>query len=789
MSTFFDIIIKRRFTTLAILLSVSLLLSYGISKLTFNTDYHAFFDDDNPELMAFDAIQKQFVKSDNVMIMLSPEKGDVFTADAMEAIIEMTEASWQIPYSFRVDSLSNFQFTQAKNDELLVEDLIPNNIPLNTDNIRTIRERAINDPDLIHRLLSENGQHTAIYITLNLPKIGDQAQATEIMSAVRKMVASHKEKHPDININISGVLPLDFAFAEVSMKDGQQLIPLTFFVMMLVLLIIFRSFLAVITTMIVVIMSILMAMGVSGWIGMALTPPSASAPLVILTLAIADCVHLIASYHLSATKGSTKTEALREAFNTNIVPIVLTSITSAIGFLGMNFSDAPPFRDLGNITAIGIVFACIYSLIFVPVFMSFFQPPKKVSRGLRLFDGLLNRLIKSIILHPVRILLVGGGIVIGLIAMLPLNTIDDTFVHYIDKSVKFRSDSDAIEEKLTGLYFIDYSINSGSTDGIYNPDFLAITDDFSVWLNQQPEVKHVSSLLNVMKRLNKNLHDDDQNHYQLPSNSEESAQYIFLYEMSLPYGLDLKNQMSFDKSALRVSATLSTISTKQVLDFENRVKIWWSQHSNIQVTSGSPTLMFSHIGMRNIASMVDGSLLALLAVSLIMLLILKSFKFGIISLLPNVAPALMAFGIWGIFIGEVGLAVSVVAVMSLGIVVDDTIHFLYKYLRLRRSGANTQEALEKTVINTGTAILTTSLILAIGFIILSFSNFQVNAQMGLLTAICIVLALLLDLILLPALLLISDKESITEKETVNSPDSQPKITGHSYTKTESIQQN
>lgn len=762
MDSFLHFVLNARFRVLFVLFILVAVIGSGASKLTFNTDYHGFFDKGNPELAAFDAIQRQFVKSDTVMIMVSSEDV-VFNKKAVEAIWQLTEQSWKIPYSSRVDSLSNFQLSVGLEDDLQVNDLIPTDLKLTSKELTLIKEQALNEPDLLHRLLSEDAKNTAIYITLNLPKIGDQAQANEVMTAVRAMVNKTREDFPALKLYVSGVVPMDYAFAEVSMQDGQQLIPFSFFVMMLVLYLIFRSIIAVTATLLVVVLSIVMAMGTAGWLGIALTPPSASAPLLILTLAIADCIHYIASYHKACHDKLTQNKALQFAFKSNVVPIILTSLTSAIGFLGMNYSDSPPFRDLGNITAIGIVYACLLSLVLVPIFLSFFKAPTKFSSSMLLFDKLLHRLSIKISLHPKKTLFYGGVIVACLVAFVPSNKIDDTFIHYFDQSIQFRVDSDAIEKELTGLYFIDYAIDSNKANGIYNTEFLADTERFITWLETKPEVKHVSSLLNVLKRLNKNLHGDDASFYALPKSSNEAAQYIFLYEMSLPYGLDLKNLMSFDKSALRVSVTLSTIPTQQVLEFERQVKQWWTQNSDIKVSSGSPTLMFAHIGVRNIHSMLIGTGVALFAISILMLIVLRSVKYGLFSLLPNIAPALMAFGVWGLLVGEVGLAVSVVAAMSLGIVVDDTIHFLYKCLRLRRQGIPIGIAVEKTIRETGTAIVTTSLILGLGFGILAMSHFQVNAQMGLLTAVCILLAVLLDLIVLPALLLVGDKSKLVGK--------------------------
>ncbi|MCQ3830709.1 MMPL family transporter [Microbulbifer elongatus] len=746
---------KYRYMLLAVLALIAIGLTAGIPNLSFNTDYHAFYDDGNPELRAFDTIQDRFVKSDTVMIMVSPEDGQVFTPSTISAIHALTERSWQIPYSTRVDSITNFQFSEAEGDDLTVRDLVPSDQPLSSRFLKEANQDALAQAELVGRLLSSDSAHTALYITISFPDERKPGQPKEVMEAVRTMISSIESDHSDLAFHVSGVVPMDYAFAEVSMRDGETLITGALLLMLVILYALFRSVAAVLATTSIILGAVLMALGTAGWIGIQLTPPSASAPLMILTIAIADCIHFISSYQYKLQTTRIKWKAIRYAYSNNWMPILLTSVTSAIGFLGMNFSDSPPFRDLGNITALGIVFAGVLSLTVLPALLWFLPPVTGQGITLRSADRLLNRLAATVTAKPLVIAAVGLCVVVTLIAQLPKNRIDDTFLHYFDNSIQFRADSDEIERRLTGLYFIDYAIDSGSENGVYDPGYLKKVEDFVDWLNVQPEVTHVSSLVSTVKRLNKNLHGDDPLHARLPDTEQEIAQYIFLYEMSLPYGLDLKNQMSLDKSSLRVSATLSTIPTQQVLAFEKRAKTWWEQHDGISVLAGSPTLMFAHISLRNIQSMLTGTALALIGISMLMLLMMRSLKYGMISLLPNLAPALMAFGLWGLAVGEVGLAVSVVAAMSLGIVVDDTIHFLYRCLRHQRAGTDINQAVSLSIRHVGRAIVSTSLILAGGFGILALSHFKVNSEMGLLTAVCILIALVLDLVLLPALLVLT----------------------------------
>ncbi|MGB1800287.1 MAG: efflux RND transporter permease subunit, partial [Gammaproteobacteria bacterium] len=305
---------------------------------------------------------------------------------------------------------------------------------------------------------------------------------------------------------------------------------------------------------------------------------------------------------------------------------------------------------------------------------------------------------------------------------------------------------------------------------INEPAFLREIEAFANWYREQPETLHVNIYTDIIKRLNKNMHADDQSYYKIPDDRNLAAQYLLLYEMSLPYGLDLNNQINIDKSATRMTATLKTISSNNLIDLEKRAQSWLKNNTqHIAQADGSGTsIMFANIGKRNISSMLIGTTTALILISIILIFALRSLKIGVISLVPNLVPAAMGFGLWGLLVGEVGLSLSVVASMSLGIVVDDSVHFLSKYLRARREkGLNSKDAVRYAFTTVGRALIVTSIVLVVGFLILATSSFELNAGMGLLTAIVIAFALIADFLLLPAILM-KTEDKTNEKNIDNS---------------------
>ncbi len=749
-------VVKFRWIVIPLTLILVTLAASGGKYLSFTNNYRVFFSAENPELLAFEALEKKYSKNDNVLFVLEPKSGNVFTSDVLAAIEDLTEKSWQIPYSSRVDSLSNFQFTEAEDDDLIVRDLYTDAKNLSAKEIAKIKEVSMNEPLLLNRLISEKAHVTGINVTILLPGKDENKETPEVVSFARNIAEEIHQAYPDINVRISGMIMMNNAFGEASREDMAKLVPISFGVMLLMLILLTKSFTGTFLTMLVIICSILAAMGIGGYIGYPISPPSASALTMILTIAIANSVHIIVTFLHALEHGKTKADAITETIRLNLQPVFLASLTTCLGFLSMNFSDAPPFQHLGNFVAIGVAFAFILSMTFLPAMMSLLPFRTKLIQNDD--DPVMTRFGKMVVSKRKPLLWIMVNITVFLIAFIPQNELNDIFVNYFDETVKYRIDSDFTVDNLTGVYNIEYSLSSGESGGINNPGFLKDVEAFSTWYRQQPETTHVMTLTDIITRLNKNMHADNMDFYKLPEKRDLSAQYLLLYEMSLPYGLDLNNQIDVDKSSIRLIPSLQTLSSNELIALNNRAFAWLKENTSyidLSANPGSGTgLMFANIGKRNIKSMLVGTTLALFMISIILIFAFRSFKIGLISLLPNLVPAALGFGLWGIFVGEVGLALSVVTGMTLGIVVDDTVHFLSKYLRARREqGLSSEDAVIYAFSTVGRALVITSVVLIAGFLVLSLSSFELNAGMGLLTAIVIAFALIADFLLLPTLLM------------------------------------
>ncbi len=744
-----------RFRWWIILSTLVLVLSAasGARFLGFSTDYRVFFSEDNPQLVAFETLQNTYTKNDNVMFAVEPKDGKVFTPQTLAIVEELTQASWKIPYSLRVDSITNFQYTWSEGDDLVVQDLIENAESFTQEQLKKVQAVALAEPLLRNRLITQKSDITGINVTINLPH-KSISETPEVVAFVRDMQEKFEKKYPSIKIYLTGVVFMDNAFNEAGEGDMKSLVPVMYSIVLIIMALTLRTFWGTFVTVLIMAFSILTGMGLAGWSGILLTPISANAPTIILTLAVADSIHILVTFFYEMRHGKSKYEAIQETLRVNHQPVFITSVTTAIGFLSLNFSDSPPFRDLGNIVAMGVMAAYVYSVLFLPAMLSIL--PVRVKAGSTSQNGFIDALGDWVI-HNRKSLFWGMmSLIIILASQIPRIEIDEKFNEYFDTRYQFRVDNDYVEKHLTGFESIEYSLKAGESGGISNPEYLKKVDAFAEWYRQQPGVMYVSTLTDTMKRLNKNMHGDDESYYRLPDERDLSAQYLLLYELSLPFGLDLNNQINIDKSSTRFTAILESVSTQSALDLEDSAQEWLRNNAPPGMAShgASPLIMFSHIAMRNIDSMMTGTLLALLLISAILAGVLKSFKLGLISTIPNLVPVFMTFGIWAVFVGHIGLAVSVVAPVALGIIVDDTVHFLSKYRRARQElGKTPEEAVRYSFHTVGTALFLTSVILVCGFFVLTFSGFQMNVHLGLMTTIAILCALVADFLFLPTLLM------------------------------------
>jgi hypothetical protein len=769
-------LVRHRYWVVVLSLLAIGAMTAGARHLHFDTDFRAYFGPGNPQLQAFDESQKVYAKSDAIIFAFAPKDGsgikDMFDPRALAAVREFTAEAWKLPYTTRVDSVTNFQHTEANGDDLAVGALVPDDAELTPALADKARRVAMGEPALLNRMVNHDGTLAIVNVNSMFPQLSPD-ELPQMVAAGRALRDRFLERYPDLELYMTGSNMMSNAFTEAAKSDMGTLVPAMYAVIFVIMWAMLRSGWAVFGTLLVVFFSSLAAMGLAGYIGIGLTPPVLQAPQIITVLAVADSVHICLTMFALMREGWAKHDAIVESMRVNFTPVFLVSATTSICFLGTNFTDSPPLTALGNITSIGGMISWLLAISMLPALLAILPARVPKERKAEFLKKLMDRHAEFVLANQKAVGIFTIALIVGLSALAPLNEANDKFLHYFDTHVRFRQETDHVVAHNIGFYFMEFSLKSGESDGITNPEFLKKVQAFADWWKQQPKVIWVGNFADVFKRLNKSMHGDDPAFYKLPEDRALAAQYLLLYEMSLPFGLDLNNQVNVDKSSVRFIVTMESLKSKETREYEERARQWLHDNAPEMETHGTgPPVMFSHIAKRNIESNFLSLPLCMAGISLLLLPGLRSWKFGLLTLIPNLVPLGMAFGVWALVSGEIIFTMAVVINMVVGIIVDDTIHFLSKYLRGRRDyRMKPEEAIRYAFHEAGSAMIVTTLILSSGFAILATSSFLPNATMSLLTTIAILLALPVDLLLLPLLVLWVDREPqiSTSEDVPNEP--------------------
>ena len=766
-------VIAARWPITIISLILTALAVSGNVFLETATSYRAFFEKDNPQFQALESLENIYGRNDSVVFLVVPEDRDFASEQSLAAVVWLTDRAWQTPYSTRVDSIANFQHTTAKGDDLFVRNLVDPQ-KLNSAQERSrIRKTALAEPRLAGNLVARDGTVSAVGVTVQLSEENSLFEGSEVAKFAYSLAAEAEEKFPGIDLRLVGSIIINDTLSNATIDSQITFLSVSLPIMALTLGILIRGVVGVMTTGLVIIFSVLAAIGIGGWAGLPFTPSTAPATTIVLMISIAGCVHLLVTLMQRLQAGDSKNTAIVESLRINLYPMFLASLTTALGFLSMNFSEVPPYRHLGMFVTFGVGVSFLITVTFLPALLSLLPMRTPATRQEK--HVVMAAIAEFVIRHRTHVLWSSTAVVLVLLAAIPRNELNDVLVYFFDESIELRQDVDFMDEHLSGNTVLEYSIVSSGPEGIVDPAFLADLSAFADWYRAQPETRHVMVISDTFRQLNKSMHGDDPAAYHLPARRDLAAQYLLLYELSLPLGLDLNNQINVSKSATRMTVTAKTLSSKKIVELNERATAWLNNNAPhfTRAESAGVALMFAHIGLRNIKAMLLGITLALIGISILLIIALRSIRLGLVSLVPNLVPSAMGFGVWALTVGEVGLILSVVMAMTIGIVVDDTVYFLSKYLKARRKyNSTTEDAVRYAFRRVGRALVTTSAVLVAGFLTLVLSPFVPNVQVGLLIAMIITFALIADFLLLPTLLMALDRRPRSTEPT-------PTTLGHS----------
>jgi len=745
--------------TIIIWLLLTLVMMAGGWQLSVSYDTRIFYSEQNSFLLHLREFEKKFSHNNNVLFVVTfkdeTSSERVTSVEVLKAIADMTERAWQLPHSTKVESLTNFPRVFSEDDAFGVQEMLPSKEGLTPEAAAAIEDEALADPLIVNRLLASDARATGINVNFQLP-VQASDEVRDISHRALAFADEIERDYPDLQVDVTGNIMLMATYNEASHLDAQLLVPIALLVAGGIVVIFLRSRNGSLVVISILGVASASSMGVAGWFGHVITPASIAAPIIVISIALASTIHVVISVKHAIAEGLDNQAAIREAISINAKAVGLTNLTTAIGFLAMNQADAPPFNDLGNIVFGGIVLSYALTFTWLPAALTLLPLGVSSDRSSALMAA-VGRLINWL-----RWPLLAGMVIAVLMTVNGLREVrlDDDFVRYFDTRFDYRNASDRAEERLTGLNIMEFDMETGMDGGVYQPAYQQTLQAFTAWLRTQPGVVSVADISEITRRIHKAMNvSGEPTRNGIPENGDLISQYFLLYELSLPYGASITDRINVSRSSSRVTLIMKGLTSGDIRALHERAGAWLAANAAPEtVTSGiSINILFAYLSSTNIRTMILSTLVSIFIIGGIIALALRSVTYGVLSLATNLLPAIVGFGIWGYTFRDIGIAGAVITAMTLGIVVDDTIHFLMKYKRLRARGLSTSDAIASVFSTVGVAMIITSVSLAVGFAVLSLSGFEINRALGLQTSIIVIVALGICWFMLPPLLHIIDR--------------------------------
>lgn len=756
-------IIKYRWWIVTLLpLLIIVLFALNIKKAGMETDFKIWFDKDSQIMQNFEHFKETFGSDDRLLLAIKSEDG-IFKKEVLKNIQKMTDALWETKFVARVDSITNFQYVHVSKedeDEIIVEDFLNNIDALSQEELKQKELYARGDIQTKNLLISEDGKTAVIVARMVYSKHLKPADYIALYTGANKIIEQYKMEGLEYH-NI-GVPAGTYAFVEAISSNGKIFFPLFLITIIVLLAIIFRNIWSVLLPLSVVILTILFIAGFTFGIGYKLNTITSMFPIFVIAIGIADSIHIFWVWKHRRESGYTNMESIIFSVEKNFTPALITSLTTFAGFISLGISKIIPLQAFGILLASGAIMAFILSIVFLPAMLSVINPKIKVKT--QKADNLKSAISKytSFVVRNDKTIIVTSLLFIAICALgIKDVSVDTEFAKQFEPDTPIRISADFVEKNIGGTISIEIIVDSKEQSGVNKPQLMKDVDSFSeAFLEKFAKVRHISSLTQVVKRYHQLMNGDKEEFYKIPDSKQLISQYMLLYSLSLPQGMGINDMMDVDSRYLRVTAMINMASEKEKFAMYEWTHNWWKNNSEYSATIEGITMISGHMRLQLTDTMIKSISLALVLVTLIFWFTFKSKFFMGVSTLPNIAPLLVAVGLTGWMGISLDLGMAIVFVVIVGIAIDDTVHFLAKYKSAIKKGESLLEAIEESLLLSGSAIVITTLILVLGFGTFLLSDFALYSNFGLLSSVALTLAMLFDLMLLPAIISVVEKKRL-----------------------------
>ena len=756
-------ILKRSLLVIVFTLFLTFVALLFIPKIKIDNSVDVFFNKKSKNYINFQKWKEQF-GSDQVIIVAFRDK-DIFTRGNLKLISRLTDKFSSLKYVDKVTSLTNVNDIVGSKNDFIVRPLAED-IPVSSRELALLKKRALSNPLYVKNVISPDGTATALVIELenNPSKTGVYKKI--VVENVRRILK--KEFPKDRKYYISGFTAIEYFYAEYMQQDLKKFLPFILIIIVIILVLSFRNIAGVVLPFLAVIVSLTWTMAFLYFCGFTINNVTAIIPPIMLAIAVADSIHLVSESIYKRRRrvlrpGADKNKTLSSVVKELFVPCLFTSLTTAVGFLSLTVSRIPPVRELGIVVGAGVFFAFIVTFTLLPALIKQFNLFQNASgHGFSGTDGQTERILGSkidIFLSKIgkfderfRAPVLAAVIIISGLAVwgvLKIKT-ETSVIEYFKKTSPIHRATTFVENHLSGVHFLNVSLKAGNDDYFKQPEALEKIQQLERFLLTIPEVDKVTSVVDYIKEINKAFHNEDEKFYKIPSSKKLIAQYLLLYGAS-----DLDDFVGSRWAWTTVEVRLrehSTLKLKKVID---KIKDYLALQYPVDVQTEVLGQTVLEVETNNAVThgQVQSLVLAMIVIFAMMFFVFRSMPVGLISIIPNMLPLLINFGIMGWVGIRLDSATSMISAIAIGIIVDDTIHFLHCFGEKFKKDKDYIKAVQYTLLSKGRPIILTSVILCFGFGVVILSKFVPTSYFGLLSTLLIFNALWADLIVLPAVIL------------------------------------
>jgi hydrophobe/amphiphile efflux-3 (HAE3) family protein len=776
---------RNRIKTLLVMLVIVTGMVSQLPKVRIDTSTEGFLHEKDPALMQYNAFRDQFGRDEMVLIAIKPR--DIFDLKFLRKLEAFhNDLVANVPHMDDITSLINARNTRGAQDRLIVEDLLET-FPKNAKDLAALKARVLANPIYRNMLVSEDGTFTTVLIKTNsyssmggevdvlagFDDAGDQPTTErmyltdeengEVVIAVRKIVAQYQA--PDFPLYVAGSPVVTHDLKRTMLKDMRKFMAMAVLIIGTVLYLLFRRISGVVLPLVTVILTLLSTVGLMGLTGTAIKMPTQILPSFLLAVSVGASVHVLAIFYQRFQSTGSQEDSIVYALGHSGLAIIMTSVTTAAGLASFATAKIAPIADLGIFASIGVMLSLLYTIVLLPALLSLItlktrDKPKDKAR-----HASMDRILKGIADFSTghyRPVLVVSFVVIGAALFFATQI---RFSHnpltWLNKRMPVREATTVIDRELKGSISLEVVTDTKKVNGLYDPANLnrleALGKEISAIDNGPLFVGKTLSVADMLKEINQALHENRKEHHAIPQNERLIAQEFLLFENSGSDDLEDSVDSQFTKSRFTVKVPwLDAVQYRDFIsDIEQRFEHAFGDDANITITGMIP--LFGATVHAAMLSAAQSYSIAGVVITIMMVVFIGSFRMGLASMIPNLAPIILTMGIMGVFDMPMDMFTMLIGSIAIGLVVDDTIHFMHNFRRYYHETHDPREAVRRTLFTTGRAMLVTSVVLSLGFFIFMFASMNNLFNFGLLTGFTIMMALLADFLIAPALMMVIRK--------------------------------